>query len=563
MVETQEKIFDTEKFFEKSYKESNIAEFFRRNLQMLGYSGPVRNLTTIVHEFVTNGLDACEESGIIPEITVELKDAGEREMVVSVQDNGIGIPEDYISKILGQMLSGTKFHRYIQSRGQQGIGAVGAIMFAHMTSGKPTKIISSTGNGKIVTAVMDIDIKNNKPIVFDVSKRSGKWRGTKIISHYKDVLYNKGEQGVLEYIRRTAIANPHAKIRLVEPDGNIIVFERAVDAAPKKPMEMQRHPLGITADDLRIMVAGSSSHKLSGFLKSELSRVSDGKIDEIRKLAKTVDFEMNPKELTHQQAEEIVNAFKKVKFMAPSTEGLVPIGEAQMEKSLKGILEPEFYSVVERRPAVYQGGIPFQVEVGLAYSGKAGHQGTDNTTKAETVRFANRVPLTFDTGGCAITQAVKTVEWKRYNISDFESSPITVMVNIISPHIPYTSAGKQAIADDPDILNEIRFALMDAGRKLRRHLIGLGVARRKAMKRAIFYRYIPEVAHAVGKLSDESEKKLEKALRTIVDKKLQTLENTDEEDVVEELAEGEGPTHSEEEPTDDEEAAEGGTVKEE
>jgi len=529
--------FNSEDFFQKTYKESNVAEFFRRNLHMLGYAGPLKNLTTIVHEFVTNGLDACEEGNILPEIAVELESLGERDMVVSIQDNGTGIPESYIPKLLGKMLSGTKFHRYIQSRGQQGIGSVGAIMFAHITTGQPIKIITSTGNGTIVTAVMDIDVKKNEPIIYQMLKSKGKWRGTKIIAHYKDVLYQKSEQGVLEYLRRTAMANPHAKISLKEPDGNVIVFERSAKKIPPKPVEMQPHPLGISADDLRGLAINTEARKISTFLSTGLSRVSSGKAAEVEKLCSGLDFSADPKGMTHQQAERIVKAFKEVKFVSPSTEGLVPIGEERVEESLKNILKPNFYSVVTRAPSVFRGGIPFQVEVGLAYEGEAGRAVTikeDGRTKSgkasEIMRFTNRVPLLFDAGGCAITTAVKSVEWKRYHITDFENSPITVIVNFISPHVPYTSAGKQALSEDEDIMAELRFALMDAGRKLKSHLAGVRREQMKQRRRDLFNKYIPEIARAVSKLSGTAEGTLKDKLQKLVSLRLKSKEFEEEEE---------------------------------
>ncbi len=530
-------VFSAEKFFAEKYRESNIAEFFRRNLHMLGYSGPVRNMTTIVHEFVTNGLDACEESKVSPDIVVEVKPVGERHYIIAVQDNGTGIPESYIPKLLGKMLAGTKFHRYIQSRGQQGIGAVGAIMFSHMTAGKPIKIVTSTGDGVILTAMMDIDIKKNEPHIYEITKSKGTWHGTKIISEYKDVIYNKGEQGVYEYIRRTAMANPHAKITLIEPDGNKVTFDRTVSKPPAQPKEMLPHPLGIVADDLRIMAAVSPSRNLRSFLESSFSRMSSGKVKEIEKIAKGVDFSVDPKELSHQQAEQVVAAFQQVKFIAPATDGLVPIGEEQIEKSMREILQPEFFSVVTRPPSVYKGGIPFQVEVGLAFNGGAGKKGAaaeserkkdagedGSIIKAELMRFSNRVPLLFDTGGCAITQAVKTVDWKRYDISNFEEAPITVVVNVISSHIPYTSAGKQAIADDEDIMKELRFALMDAGRKLRLHLAGIRHDRMKAERRAIFERYIPEIATSLALLTGEKQSEIRGRLEKMLKERIKIIE---------------------------------------
>ena len=116
MEETDDKIF-------KQFKEHSVAEFFKKNQQMLGFSGKVRSLTTVVHELVTNSIDACEEAGILPEISVNLEELGPEHYRLGVRDNGPGIPKTHVGKALGQMLAGTKFHRYIQQRGQQGIGA--------------------------------------------------------------------------------------------------------------------------------------------------------------------------------------------------------------------------------------------------------------------------------------------------------------------------------------------------------------------------------------------------------------------------------------------------------
>ncbi len=524
----KEKELSSEEFFAEKYRESNIAEFFRRNMHMLGYSGPVRSMTTIIHEFVTNGLDACEEVGVMPKIIVEVRQLGDRDYVIGVEDNGLGIPESYIPRLLGTMLAGTKFHRYIQSRGQQGIGAVGAIMYSHITTGVPIKIITSTGKGKITTAVMDIDIKKNKPHIFEMTSVKGKWQGTKIVARFKDIVYQKGEQGVYEYIRRTATANPHATITLLEPDGNVVKFKNSVNKLPSRPKEMLPHPRGVSADDVRLFALASEQRKLSTFLEKSFSRISAQKVKEIAKRAKYVDFSMDPKELTHQQAEAIVRAFKDVRFIAPSTNGLVPIGEETIEKSLKEILKPDFYSVVTRSPAIYRGGIPFQIEVGLAYEGQAGRsKGKD--TSSEVMRFANRVPLVFDAGGCAITQAINSIEWRRYHIGDFDNAPITVTVNIISSHIPYTSAGKQAISGEDEIMNELRFALMDAGRKLKSHLSGVRRDKLRDERRAIFEKYIPEVAESLSKLSGSATKKeIIKHLEKFVKSRARAKEDKDD-----------------------------------
>src|SRR3989338_1782462 len=101
MVDGHDKIFS-------QFREHSVAEFFKKNKQMLGFSGKVRSLTTIVHELVTNSLDACEEAGILPDIKVGVKELGDDHYAVNVEDNGPGIPKSHLGKALGQMLAGTK-----------------------------------------------------------------------------------------------------------------------------------------------------------------------------------------------------------------------------------------------------------------------------------------------------------------------------------------------------------------------------------------------------------------------------------------------------------------------
>jgi len=166
----------------------------------------------------------------------------------------------------------------------------------------------------------------------------------------------------------------------------------------------------------------------------------------IQEVKNRVTFDMNkdPKKITWSESEEIVKAFKEINFIAPSTDALRPIGEDQIRKSLNSIVKPEFLTVLTRKPSVYAGGFPFQAELAIAYGGNAGRS-TNDGRKMEIMRFANRVPLPFDAGNCALTHAVQSIEWKRYNIKDVEHSPVTVFINFISVHIPYTGTGNKVL----------------------------------------------------------------------------------------------------------------------
>ena len=234
----------------KEFKEHSVAEFFQKNKQMLGLYGKVRTLTTVVHEYVTNSIDACEEAGFLPDLEVKIDELGTEYYEVTIKDNGPGLTEQTVGKALGQLLAGTKFHRLMQSRGQQGIGSSACTMLSQMTTGKPIKVITGTGKGKPISLELTIDPKKNEPKITNMKKLSKDFRGTAIQAKFKGVIYRESEQGVLEYLRRTAIANPHVQIAFRAPNGTKTVFKRTQTKIPNLPTAVKPHPKGIAINEL-------------------------------------------------------------------------------------------------------------------------------------------------------------------------------------------------------------------------------------------------------------------------------------------------------------------------
>lgn len=509
----------------KKFKEYSVAEFFKKNKQMLGFSGKIRSLTTIVHEYVTNSLDACEEHGILPNIKVIIKEVGEERIKVRVEDNGPGLPKELIGKALGQMLAGTKFARYAQQRGQQGIGAAGCTMFALLTTGKPI-YVESKYRGKLVKCYVAIDFKNNSPIISNLSESEGvEESGLTVEGEFGEVKYENSQYGVLEYLRRTAIANPHAQITLEEPNGNIVIFPRSDEKVPEKPKEILPHPLGISAHDLiELSKTEKEARSLKRFLEIRFSRVSQNKIKELQEILKDINFEKDPKELSWEEAEKIVKAFKNIKWMAPSSEGLVNIGKEQIEKALKNILMPDYVVVVERPPKVFKGGIPFSIEVAICYGGNSGKIKNDNTRGGDLLRFANKAPLLFDGGGCVISEVIKEIDWKRYGLKSFEEEPISIFININSVYIPYTGAGKQAIAKEEEIENEIKNAVQEAARNLQKYINSVIRERERETKKRVILRYVDQLTKDLSELSEErNEEEIRKKLTEIIEKKYKLM----------------------------------------
>ncbi len=521
----------------QDFKNLTPSEFFRKNKQMLGFTGKIRSLTIVFHELITNSFDACEESGILPEIEIELKRVDKEHYILRHKDNGPGIPEDYVMRVYCSMFSGSKF-RNIQSRGQQGLGCSGCVLLSQMTTGKPARVIScykENGEIKGVKMKFQMDVKNNRGILMEREDYPAESTGVCIELQFKEVSYSLAEQGAFEYIRRTMIGNPHAKITFRDPSGHKYIFKRAADIVPILPKEVLPHPKGVSADDLMTMAQNTDSRRYKSMLTSSLSRMSNKRVDEISELTK-IDMNKRPKDLTFPEAEAIVQCFKKMKFMAPPTDGLIPIGSEQIEKGMKQILKPEFVTTITRKPVTYQGGVSFIIEAGLAYGGDAGRV-VKEQRKSEIMRFANRVPLTFDAGSCAITEALKSIDWKRYGLRDLDNTPLTLFVNIISTQVPYLSTGKQSVSPEPEIVHEIRQSTMKLARKLQKHLRAKKAAKEKEKRSKVFEDYVPVIIEEAAKLGETGVPEYQEVLAKVTKKALAELlgEKVEEEEEEEEL----------------------------
>lgn len=118
------------------------------------------------------------------------------------------------------------------------------------------------------------------------------------------------------------------------------------------------------------------------------------------------------------------------------------------------------------------------------------------------LRYANRVPLLFQAGACAITQTVMSTNWRPYGLSQARNAiptgPVTLLVHFASVWVPFTSESKEAIAAYPEIQKELRLAFQAVGRRLGMYLRRRMRVRQQGERRNIFLRYLKEVANAVA-----------------------------------------------------------------
>jgi DNA topoisomerase-6 subunit B len=139
------------------------------------------------------------------------------------------------------------------------------------------------------------------------------------------------------------------------------------------------------------------------------------------------------------------------------------------------------------------------------------------------LRYANRVPLQFQPGACAITQTIMGTNWRSYGLSqsrgNLPAGPITIMVHIASVWVPFTSESKEAVASYPEIQKEIRLGLQAVGRKLAMYVRRRQMVRQEGERRNIFLRYLGEVAGAVNEISGANKSKLYDQLLQVAKRK--------------------------------------------
>ena len=456
----------------KQQKEISVAEFFERNKHILGFGNPTRALLTSVKEGIDNGLDACEESGILPDLYVEIKNHEDGECRLIIEDNGPGIIKKQVPHIFGRLLYGSRFHAIRQSRGQQGIGISAVVLYSQLTTGKHAKITSKIQEDRPATVTeLAIDTNKNRAEVIrrDIihwEKPSGTRLEVSIVADYK-----RGKRFVYDYLQSTSIVNPHAQITFKEPDGTEHLFERTSDALPTKSVEIKPHPQGIELGTLIKISKNTKSRKLSSFLKSEFSSMGNRTTNAVCEKAQ-LEKGLDPKKMSREQFLALHKAFKKIKIMAPSTDCLSPIGETLIKRSLKHQtqeISPEFIYTASRPAAVFSGN-PFQIEVGIVYGGSLPK---DKSVKL--LRFANRVPLLYQQGDCVSTAAISSIDWRRYGFDQasgkgIPSGPAIFFVHMSSTLIPFTSESKEAIADIPEIESEIKLAFRECARKVQSHI---------------------------------------------------------------------------------------------
>uniref|UniRef100_A0A7C4D6S5 Type 2 DNA topoisomerase 6 subunit B n=1 Tax=Staphylothermus marinus TaxID=2280 RepID=A0A7C4D6S5_STAMA len=482
--------------FSEKYRALSPAEFFMKYKEIAGFNNPTRAMYQTIRELVENALDATDSYGILPIIKIIIQNLSEERKFykITVEDNGIGLAPHVVPDAFGKLLFSSKYILR-QTRGMYGLGVKVAVLYAQMTTGRPVEVTTSKPGLKFIYHFkLRINVNKNEPEVIERStiRKNVDWNGT-IVSLTIHGDWSRAKSKILEYIEKTAVVTPYASITLVTPENKIILYERIIDKLPKPPREVKPHPYGVDLESLKQIISTSKYSTIQDVLKHSFQSIGDLTSRKLLDLA-GIKYNTDPRKLSEEDLLKLVEVMKKYdKYKPPKPDALSPFGSEIIIAGLNRMYSPEFVHAVTRKPRAYQGH-PFIVEAGIAYGGRVPISAQD---KPVVLRYANKIPLLYDEGDDVITAVVKDdIKWSNYLVN--LPTNILVLVHVCSTKVPFSGVGKETIADVPEIRREIRLAIMENARRLKKY-----IARKKKeeeMKKKVINiaKYIPEIARSLA-----------------------------------------------------------------
>ncbi|MFX1437489.1 MAG: DNA topoisomerase VI subunit B [Promethearchaeota archaeon] len=209
----------------------------------------------------------------------------------------------------------------------------------------------------------------------------------------------------------------------------------------------------------------------------------------------------------------------------------IDIYQGVFEYFIENYTKDDDFVAAETRAPTSGKGLAYVVEAVMAYS-----RNLEIPKRSRDVlsRFVNRTPKLRDSADCAITKAVQSVNWKNYNLDIYDNGlpkgPIKLLVNVSGPfvHLMFKSQSKNALADDEDLIKEIKYCLEAIGRRLRIYLNRKASLHKSEKRASLIEKYIPIFVNSLYNIATQGEsihkaklnkKELEELMRNAIGKK--------------------------------------------
>lgn len=183
--------------------------------------GPEDWPVVIIKELMDNALDACEEHGVAPKITI-----GIEENSLTVANEGPGLPHEIIPKIIDYSVRASSREAFVApTRGAQGNALKTIIAMPYAIDGTSgTTTIESHGKAHKIT--FKADQIRQEPVISVDTERSFVKNGTRVTVHWPETPrfeIERCESRILQIALTYIAINPHLTLQIT------------LDGAPFKP----------------------------------------------------------------------------------------------------------------------------------------------------------------------------------------------------------------------------------------------------------------------------------------------------------------------------------------
>ena len=244
---------------------------------------------------------------------------------------------------------------------------------------------------------------------------------------------------------------------------------------PPQAMEVKCHPKSLNNITLANLLSETKANNLVKFLSNDLCGVPQPVAAKIVAALGVAD--VLPSALPSSKIAARLQLLRDEKNIKPPTaSSLSPAGEYNIRLGVLKELQPKLVATFTDKPGAHEGHA-FLVEAAVSVGGSRMREGIN------VFRFANRIPLLFETGADVVTQvANKRINWSSYHL-DPRKDNVGVYVSIVSTRIPFKGTSKEYIGDDVlDMQQAVRRALQGCCQQLRVSL-AQSLARREENER--------------------------------------------------------------------------------
>jgi hypothetical protein len=181
----------------------------------------------VVKELVDNSIDACEEAGVAPIITIAIwnDEAGKR---IVIEDNGPGIPPGTVAGIIDYNVRASSKEAIISpTRGRQGNALKTVLPMAYVLGGKGKGETWIEARGVRHRILFSVNQIRQEPIVQDKRTRSQVTAGTRVTVFWpKDARIDAAQ--IADLLTQFVWCNPHLTLLLAK-NGKTLLLHHATN----------------------------------------------------------------------------------------------------------------------------------------------------------------------------------------------------------------------------------------------------------------------------------------------------------------------------------------------